>query len=65
MFCFLETDTREQKQCEKRIQTSADNTVINLRYENKFDNHVKYKNNCFFYKKHCFSFFKQKYILFL
>ena len=50
MFCFLETDTREQKQYEKRIQTSADNTVINLRYENKFDNRVKYKSNWYFYK---------------
>ena len=50
MFCFLETDTREQKQYEKRIQTFADNTVINLRYENKFDNRVKYKNNWYFYK---------------
>ena len=50
MFCFLETDTREQKQYEKRIQTSVDNTVINLRYENKFDNRVKYKNNWYFYK---------------
>ena len=50
MFCFLETDTREQKQYEKRIQTSVDNTVINLRYENKFDNRVKYKSNWYFYK---------------
>ena len=50
MFCFLETDTREQKQYEKRIQTSVDNTVINLRCENKFDNRVKYKNNWYFYK---------------
>ena len=50
MFCFLETDTREQKQYEKRIQTSVDNTVINLRYDNKFDNRVKYKNNWYFYK---------------
>ena len=33
MFCFLETNIREQKKYEKRIQTSPDNTVNNLRYE--------------------------------
>ena len=36
MFCFLETDIREQKKYEKRIQTSVDNTVNDLRYEIKF-----------------------------
>ena len=30
MFCFLETDIREQKKYEKRIQTSVDNTVNDL-----------------------------------
>ena len=38
MFCFLETDIREQKKYEKRIQTSVDNTVNDLRYEIKFEN---------------------------
>ena len=38
MFCFLETDLREQKKYEKRIQTSVDNTVKDLRYEIKFEN---------------------------
>ena len=32
MFCFLETDIREQK-CEKRIQTTMDNTVNDLNYQ--------------------------------
>ena len=27
MFCFLETNKREQKRYEKRIQTSADDTL--------------------------------------
>ena len=33
MFRFLETDIREQKKYEKRIQTSVDNTVNDLHYE--------------------------------
>ena len=45
MFCFLETDIREQKKYEKRIQTSVDNTVNDLRYEITFENRVKDKNN--------------------
>ena len=36
MFRFLETDIREQKKYEKRIQTSVDNTVNDLRYEINF-----------------------------
>ena len=47
MFRFLETDKREQKQYEKRTQTSVDNTVIDLRYEIKFENRVKDSNNFF------------------
>ena len=47
MFRFLETDKREQKQFEKRTQTSVDNTVIDLRYEIKFENCVKGKKNFF------------------
>ena len=33
MFHFLESDIREQKKYERRIQTSVDNTVNDLRYE--------------------------------
>ena len=47
MFCFLETDIREQKKYKKRIQPSVDNTVNDLRYEIKFENCVKDKNNFF------------------
>ena len=54
MFHFLETDIREQKKYEMRTQTSVDNTVNDLRYEIKFENCVKNKNN--FFIKHCFSF---------
>ena len=43
MFCFLETDIREQRKYEKRIQTSVDNKVNDLRYEIKFENCVKDK----------------------
>ena len=63
MFPFLETDVREQKSYEKRIQTSVDKTVNDLRYEIKFENHVKDKNN--FFIKRNISFFKQKYISYL
>ena len=45
MFCFLETNLREQKKYEKSTQTSVDNTVNDLRYEIKFENRVKEKNN--------------------
>ena len=45
MFRFLETDIREQKKYEKRIQASVDNTVNDLRYEITFENRVKDKNN--------------------
>ena len=56
MFHFLETDIREQKNYELRTQTSVDNAVNDLRYEIKFENCVKDKNNL---HKHCF-FFKTK-----
>ena len=39
MFRFLETDIREQK-----MRTSVDNTVNDLRYEIKFEDHVEDKN---------------------
>ena len=45
MFYFLETDLREQKKYEKRIQTSMDNTVNDLNYEFKFKNRVQDKIN--------------------
>ena len=57
MFHFLETDTREQKKYEKRIQTSADNRVNDLRYEIKVENGVKGKNN-FLPSKTLLFFFK-------
>ena len=56
MFRFLETDTREQKKYEKTIQTSLDNTVNDLRYENKFENLVKDKNNFFINRNIAFLF---------
>ena len=45
MFLFLETDIREKKKYEKRMQTSVDNTVNDLHYEIKFENCVKDNNN--------------------
>ena len=62
MFHFLETDIREQKKYEMRTQTSVDNTVNDLRYEIKFENCVKDKNN-FFIKKN--NFFIKRDIAFL
>ena len=56
MFCFLETDTKEQKKYEKKIQTSVNNTVNDLRYEIM---------KIFEMFETLLSFFKQKYILFL
>ena len=47
MFLFLETDIREQKKYEKRVETSVDNTVNDLHYEIKFENCVKDKSNFF------------------
>ena len=47
VFCFVEADVREQKKYEKRIQTSVDKTVNDLRYEIKFENLVNDKNNSF------------------
>ena len=47
MFHFLETDIREQKKYEMRTQTSVDNIVNDLRYEIKFENCLKDKNNFF------------------
>ena len=58
MFCLLKTDIREQKQknYEKRIHTSVDNAVNDLRYEIKFENCVKVKNNFFIKRDIAFLF---------
>ena len=47
MFRFLETDVREQKKYEKRMQASVDNKVNDLPYEIEFGNRVKDKKNFF------------------
>ena len=56
MSCFLETDIKEQKSYEKGIQTSVENTVKRLRYEIKFENLVKEKNNFFIKRNIAFLF---------
>ena len=56
MFHFLKTDIREQKKYEMRTQTSVDNTVNDLRYEIKFENRVKDKNNFFIKRNIAFLF---------
>ena len=38
MFWFLETNIKEQKKYEKRLETSVDNTVNDLRHEIEFEN---------------------------
>ena len=43
----LETDIREQKNYEIRTDIFVHNTVHDLRYEIKFENCVKDKNNFF------------------
>ena len=58
----METDVIEQQKFENKIQTSVENAVNDLRYEIKFGNHVKNKNN-FLIKQEIF-FFKQKYRFF-
>ena len=49
MYCFLETDIREQRKYEKRIQTSVDNKVNDLRYEIKFENIQNVRNIAFLF----------------
>ena len=56
MFRFLETDVREQRKYEKRIQTFVDNTVNDLRYEIKCKNYVKDRNNFFIKRNIAFLF---------
>ena len=41
LFRLLETDIREREKYAKRMQTSVDNTVDDLRYEIKVGNRVK------------------------
>ena len=65
MLQFLETDIREQNKYEKRIHTSVDNTVNDLRYEIKFENHGKEKYYFFIKRKTLLIFLEQKYVLFL
>ena len=47
MFSFLETDIRELKKYEKRIQTSVDNTKSDLCCKIKFEN-IRYVPNIAF-----------------
>ena len=49
MFCFLETDIKEQKKYKMRTQTSVDNTVNDLRYEIKFENIQNVRNIAFLF----------------
>ena len=42
---FLGNDAREQQKYEKRMQTSVDSTVNDLRHEIKFEDRVKNKSN--------------------
>ena len=64
MFHFLEIDIREQKRYEMRTQTSVGNTVNDLRYEIKFENRVKDKNNFFIKRNIAFVFLFQTKIYF-
>ena len=56
MFLFLETDIREEKMYEKRLQTPVDNAVNDQRYEIKFENRLKDKNNFFIKRNIAFLF---------
>ena len=62
MFHFLDIDIREQRKYVKRIQTSVDDTVNDLRYQIKFENCVKDKNITFLVTETLLVFFKQKYL---
>ena len=50
---------------EKRIQTSVDNTVNDLRYEIKFENRMTKTKITFLLREALLFFLEQKYILFL
>ena len=64
MFAFLVTDTTEREKYKNRIQTSVDNIVNDLRFEIKFENCVKNKND-FFIKRNISFLFKTKIYLIL
>ena len=49
MFCFLETDIREQTKYDQRIETSVDNTVNDLRYEIKLEYIQNVRNIAFLF----------------
>ena len=59
MFRFLKTDIRGQKNYEKRMHTSVDNTANGLRYEIMFQNRVNKKKN-FFIKQNIAFIFETK-----
>ena len=63
MFAFSETDITERQKYKKRIKTAVDNIVNDLRYERKFENCVKDKNNFFITRKISF-FLKNKNIFY-
>ena len=60
MFRLLETDIKEQKKSQKRIQTSVDNTINDLCYEIKFENRMIDSN--FLLSETLLCFFKQKFL---
>ena len=64
MFRFLQTDIREQKKYQTRIQTSVEKTVNDLRYEICLKIVWKLKLT-FLLSEILLFFFKQKYIFFL
>ena len=61
MFRFLKTDIKEQKSMKREYR----HPVNDLRYEIKFENRVKDKDNFFIKWKTLLFLFEQKYILFL
>ena len=56
MFGFLEIDIREQKSIKIEYRHVWMNTVNDLRYEIKFENRVKDKNNFFIKRNISFLF---------
>ena len=56
MFRFLETDIREQKSMKREYRHLWTIQQMDLRYEIKFENHVKDKNNFFIERNISFLF---------
>ena len=56
MFRFLETDIREQKSVKREYRHLWTIQQMDLRYEIKFENHVKDKNNFFIERNISFLF---------